>query len=91
MFIIIKVIFKKPIVEKRLLQKMQSPPRTPPHLTLPPAVCPYVPVKKEKNTVSLGFSVSKELDSTFKKVEHRFTTPPPTRRTEPPKLVRKKK
>ena len=71
---------------------MQAP-QTPPPLTLPPAVYPGAPVKKGNNPdyVPIGFSVAKNLDPILKKVkDKRFTTPPPTRITEPPPLVRKK-
>jgi hypothetical protein len=54
-FIIIKVIFKKPIVEKRLLQKMKTP--TP--FKLPPAVCPGAPIKPifDPDYIPIGNSV----------------------------------
>jgi len=72
---------------------MQAP-QIPPPLTLPPVVkCPGAPIKKEKNPnyVPIGYSVCKCL---YSKDEYPdddgYETPPPTIRTEPPKLVRKK-
>ena len=72
---------------------MQTPPRTPSPMRLPLAVkCPGAPVKKGNNPhyVPIGNGAALNLAPTLKKVEDkRFTTPQPTRITEPPKLVRK--
>ena len=68
---------------------MNTPTRTPSPLTLPPAVCPGAPLKNGTNPdyVPIGNSVRQFL---FPK-DDGYETPPPTIRTEPPKLVRKKK
>ena len=58
---------------------MQTPPRTPPLLTLPPAVCPGAPVKKGTNPdyVPIGNFAALNLGPTLERVENkRWTTPP---------------
>lgn len=57
---------------------MQTPPRTPPPLRLPP-VCPGAPVKNETNQdyVPPGYDTALNLGPTLERVDNeRFTTPP---------------
>lgn len=89
MVIVIKIIIK--LLLRKTFTKMQTPPRTPSPLRLPSAVkCPGAPVKKGNNShyVPPGNSIRQCLFSTV--VDDGYETPPPTIRTEPPKLVRKK-
>ena len=73
---------------------MQTPPRTPSPLRLPP-VCPGAPVKIGTNQdyVPPGNIIRQCLfpkDDVDDVDDDGYETPPPTIRTEPPKLARKK-
>lgn len=87
MVIVIKIIIKRLL--SKTLRTMQTPPRTPSPLRLPP-VCPGAPVKNGTNPdyVPPGNIIRQCLFSTV--VDDGYETPPPTIRNEPPKLVRKK-
>ena len=57
---------------------MQTPPRTPSPLRLPPAVCPDAPLKNGTNRdyVPIGNFAALNLGPTLERVNERFTTPP---------------
>lgn len=89
MVIVIKIIIK--LLLRKTFTKMQTPPRTPSPFRLPP-VCPGAPVKNGTNpdNVPIGNSVRQCLFPKDDGDDDGYETPPPTIRTEPPKLVRKK-
>ena len=77
MVIVIKIIIK--LLLRKTFTKMQTPPRTPSPLRLPP-VCPGAPVKNETNQDKQEYdppgNFALNLGPTLERVNERFTTPP---------------